>query len=91
MFLKYTLKVNLKIYVPYVEFTCKTLFSPRFRGTDVQRTVRILEMKGKSLSTACEIQHLKWFFEKVQNMACMGHPSSLGKRAVDILLGHHPR
>lgn len=53
MFLKCTLKVDLKIYMSYIEVTCKTLFSPRFRGTDVQSTVRILDMRGKSLKTAC--------------------------------------
>lgn len=55
MFLRYTLKVNLKIYMPYVEFTCKTWFSPHCRSTDGQSPVRILEMRGKSLKTACEI------------------------------------
>lgn len=32
-----------------------TLLGPHFRDIDVQSTVRILEMRGKSLKTACEI------------------------------------
>lgn len=55
MFLKCILKVDLKIYMLYIEITCKTLFSPHFRGTDVQSTIGIVEMRGKSLKTACAI------------------------------------
>lgn len=53
MFLKCTLSKSQNVYA-----ICRSLlynFGPHFRGTNVQSTVRILEMRGKSLKTTCKI------------------------------------